>query len=115
MFIKLGIMICAVIVGGLIFANEINTFLPTTSASVADSLKEDVTNLGNNATDSVEQRLDESIDKVLVKSKNTATNQLSGVGEIIANEMAVVNDSIEQVFDTFYDTIINNELLANNF
>lgn len=115
MFIKLGILAAAVVLGGMIFANEIDMFLPATSASMADSLKEDVTNLSNNATDSVEQRLDESINKILVESQTTASNQLSNTGEIIANELAVVNDSIKQVFDTFYDTITNNEIFGNDF
>lgn len=112
MFIKLGIMIGAIIIGGLIFANEINTFLPATSASVADSLKEDVTNLSINATDSVEQRLDESINKILDESEKTASNQLNNTGEVIVNELAVVNDSMQQVFDTFYDTITNKEIFG---
>jgi len=62
MFIKLGIIAGIVILGGMIFSNEIDNLFPTTSASVFDSLKDDAANFGSKASDSVEQRIDESIE-----------------------------------------------------
>ena len=41
MFIKLGIIAGIVILGGMIFSNEIDNLFPTTSATVFDSLKND--------------------------------------------------------------------------
>ena len=64
MFIKLGIIAGILILGGMIFSNEIDTLFPSTSANVVSSLKEDVSNFGEKATDSVEKRIDDSIDKI---------------------------------------------------
>ncbi|MBT3328942.1 MAG: hypothetical protein HN384_03265, partial [Nitrosopumilus sp.] len=65
MFIKLGIIAGILILGGMIFSNEIDTLFPSTSTNVVNSLKEDVSNFGTKATDSVEKRIDESIDKIV--------------------------------------------------
>ena len=59
MFIKLGIIAGVLILGGMIFSNEIDSLFPSTSASVVDSLKEDVSNFGAKASDSVEKRIDD--------------------------------------------------------
>ncbi len=74
MFIKLGIIAGIVILGGIIFSTEIDNIFPSTSATVSDSLIDDVTNFGTKASDSVEQRIDESIDKIADKTSNTLTN-----------------------------------------
>ena len=58
MFIKLGIIAGIVILGGMVFSNEIDRFFPNTSANVIGSLQDDVMNLGSQATDSVEKRID---------------------------------------------------------
>ena len=79
MFIKLGIIGAILIVGGLIFSSEIHGLFPNTSNSVVESLKEDVGGIGTKATESVEKRLDVSIDKVVEK-----TNQQINSGIIDA-------------------------------
>lgn len=105
MFIKLGILAAALVVGGLIFANEIDMFLPTTSAALTDSLKTDAANFGNNATDAVEQRIDESISEIVSRTTSTISTQMTKMGEEISIELAVVQESTEQVMGTLYDTI----------
>ena len=57
MFIKLGIITGILILGGLIFSNEIDILFPSTSASIVESLKNDVSNFGSKASDSVEKRI----------------------------------------------------------
>ena len=51
----------------MVFSNEIDNLFPTTSATVFDSLKNDVSIFGSKASDSVEQRIDSSIDKIVEK------------------------------------------------
>jgi len=110
MFIKLGILAAGLVVGGLIFANEIDMFLPATSAALTDSLKVDVTNLGNNATVAVEKRMDESVREVLDETTSIASNQIRNMGEKISIELAEVRESTEQVMGTLYDTIMRIQL-----
>lgn len=107
MFIKLGIFAAALVVGGLIFANEVDMFLPTTSAALNDSIKTDVTNLGNNATIAVEQRMEESVGDVLNETTSIASNQIKNAAEKISIELAEARESTEQVMRTLYDTLSN--------
>ena len=64
MFIKLGIIAGIVILGAMIFTNEIDTFFPNSSHTLIDSLKKDVINFSAQASDFVEQRIDESVDTI---------------------------------------------------
>jgi len=104
MFIKLGIIVGIVILGGMIFSTEIGNIFPTTSASVFDSLIDDVTNFGTKASDSVEQRIDESIDKIVDKTSNSVTNEISEAKEssqkTINEEISNFNpiESIKNIF-----------------
>jgi len=96
MFIKLGIIVGIVILGGMIFSNEIDTLFPSTSATVLDSLKDDATNFGSKASDSVEQRIDESIDKITGKTSNAITNEISEAGDKIAGEISEVKEASQK-------------------
>ena len=88
MFKKLGIIAGIVILGGMIFSNELDNLFPTTSATVLDSLKDDAANFGSKASDSVEQRIDESIDKITDKTGNAISNEISEAGDKISNEIS---------------------------
>jgi len=96
MFIKLGIIIGIVILGGMIFSNEIDSFLPTTSATVVDSLKNDMNIFGTKALDSVEQRIDSSIDKIVDKTSESISNEISDVGDKVSNEISDVKESSQK-------------------
>ena len=110
MFIKLGILAAALVLGGLIFANEIDMFFPTTSAALTDSVKTDVTNISNNATDAVEERIDESFNEIVNGTTSTISDQMTKMGEEISIELGIVQESIEQVMGTLYDTITSIDL-----
>ena len=84
MFIKLAIIAGIVIIGLAIFSSEIETFFPSTSTTVIDSLKEDVSNIGTRATDTVTERIDESIDR----TGETITAEITGAGERISEEIS---------------------------
>ena len=99
MFIKLGIVAGILILGGMIFSNEIDTFFPSTSANVVNSLKEDVSNFGTKATDSVEKRIDESIDKIVDKTGDAITNEISETGDKISDKISDVKESSKQTIN----------------
>ncbi len=67
MLIKLGIIVGIVILGGMIFSTEIGNIFPTTSATVFDSLIDDVANFGSKASDSVDQRIDKFHLEILLR------------------------------------------------
>ncbi len=96
MFIKLGIIAGIIILGGMIFSTEIGNIFPTTSASLFDSLMDDVTNFGTNAVDSADQRIDESIDKIVDKTSNSLTNEISEAGNKISNEISEAKESSQK-------------------
>lgn len=96
MFIKLGIIVGIIILGGLIFSSEIDSLFPTTSASVFDSLKNDVTNFGVKASDSVDQRIGSSIDTIVDETNNSITNEISNVGNKVTSEISEVKESSQK-------------------
>ena len=96
MFIKLGIIVGIVILGGMIFSTEIGNIFPTTSATVFDFLMDDITGFGSKASDSVDQRLDESIDKIVDKTSNSITNEISEAGNKISNNISEAKESSQK-------------------
>ena len=99
MFIKLGIIVGIVILGGMIFSTEIGNIFPTTSATVFDSLIDDIANFGTKASDSVDQRIDESIDKIVDKTSNSITNEISEAGDKITNEISEAKESSQKTIN----------------
>lgn len=97
MFIKLGIIAGFVILGGMIFSNEIDELFPTTSATVFDSLKNDVNIFGSKASDSVEQRIDESIDDIVDKTTESISDEISNVGNKVTSELFEVKESSQKI------------------
>jgi len=96
MFIKLGIIAGIVILGGMVFSNEIDVLFPSTSTTVVNSLKDDVSNFGTIASESVEKRIDQSIDKIVDKTSNAITDEISDIGNDISNEISDVRQSSQQ-------------------
>ncbi|AFS83695.1 hypothetical protein [Candidatus Nitrosopumilus sediminis] len=97
MFIKLGIIAGLVILGGMIFSNEIDDLFPTTSATIFDSLKNDVNIFGSKASDSVEQRIDESIDNIVDKTTESISDEISNVGNKVTNELSEVKEYSQKI------------------
>ena len=96
MFIKLGIIVGIVILGGMIFSNEIDNLFPTTSATVLDSLKNDVSIFGSKASDSVEQRIDSSIDKIVDKTNESISDEISDAGNKISDKISETKESSQK-------------------
>ena len=101
MFIKLGIIAGIIVLGGMIFSNEIDTLFPSTSATVVDSIKDDVSNLSSKTVNSVEQRIDDSVDKITEKTTNAITNEINEVGEKIQDEISDVKESSQKAITNF--------------
>ena len=99
MFIKLGIIAGIIILGGMVFSNEIDNLFPTTSATVLDSLKNDVSIFGSKASNSVELRIDSSIDKIVDKTSESISNEISDVGDKISNEISKVKESSQKTIN----------------
>lgn len=99
MFIKLGIIAGIIILGGIIFSTEIDNLFPTTSATVLDSLKNDVTSFGSKASDSIEQRIDESINNVVDNTGNSITNEITEAGDKITDEIFDIKEASQKVIN----------------
>lgn len=97
MFIKLGIIAGIVVLGGMIFSNEIDSFFPTTSATITDSLTNDISNIGTKATNAVENRIDESIDRIVDKTSETISNEIHETGDKISNEVSDVKETSQNI------------------
>ncbi len=114
MFIKLGIIAGIIILGGMIFSNEIDTFFPTTAA-VIDSIKDNVSNIGSKASESVEKRIDESADKIVDKTTDSIKNEISEAGNKITNEISEVKDSSKKTISEEVSAFDPIESISNIF
>ena len=99
MFIKLGIIVGIVILGGMIFSNEIDNIFPTTSATVLDSLKNDASNFSSKALDSVEERIDDSFDKIIDKTNDSIANEISDAGDKVSSKISEAKESSQKVIN----------------
>ena len=97
MFIKLGIIAGIIVLGGMIFSNEIDSLFPTTSATITNSITNDVSKIGTKATNAVENRIDESIDKIVDKTSKTITNEIHETGDKISNEVSDVKETSQNI------------------
>ena len=115
MFIKLGIIAGIIILGGMIFSNEIGTIFPSTSATVVDSIKSDVSNFGTKASDSVEKRIDQSIDKIVDNTSNTITEEIHEAGDKISNEIIETKESSQKIITEEISNLNPIESIKNIF
>lgn len=115
MLIKLVIIAGVVIFGVMLFSSEIQTFLPSTSSAVVDSFKTDVANLTLQASDSVEQRLDTTVDTVKNTTDNILSEQLNSAEILIADGITDVTDSTHSVIDDGLSNIPPLESLTSIF
>jgi hypothetical protein len=115
MLIKLGIIAGIVILGGMIFSTEIGNIFPTTSATVFDSFMDDVTNFGTTASDSVDQRIDESLDKIVDKTSNSITNEISEAGNKITNDISKAKESSQKTINEEISNFNPIESITNIF
>ena len=89
MLIKLGIITGIVILGGMIFYNEIDSIFPSTTAVINDALSDDINSLGTRASDSVQERLDESIGV----AGNAITEGIGSTDQQVSGQLHEVGES----------------------
>jgi len=99
MFIKLGIIAGIVLLGGMVFSNEIDNLFATTSAIVFDSVKNDVSIFGSKSCDSVEQRIDSSIDNIVDTPSESLSNEISDAGAKISDEMSASKELSQKTIE----------------
>ena len=97
MLIKLGIIAAVLILGGMIFSTEITTLFPSTSALLADSLKDDINVLNEKVTNSAENRLDTSIDKTIQSVSDSVYQGITKTGDNITTEIIESSESSKEI------------------
>ena len=119
MLIKLGIIAAVLILGGMIFSTEITTLFPSTSALLADSLKDDINSLNEKVTNSAENRLDTSIDKTIQSVSDSVYQGITETGDkLVENVNEKISEGITETGDNIKTQIVESsesskEILVN--
>ena len=98
MLIKLAIVAGVAVLGGIVFANELGMLFPHTSATVGDSLRDDVASLGSKAANSVEQRIDGSVEEITEKT-SIIKDEVSQVGEKIQDRISDARQTSQEAVE----------------
>ena len=119
MWIKLGIITVVLILGGMVFSTEITTLFPSTSALLADSLKDDINALNEKVTNSAENRLDTSIDKTIQSVSDSVYQGITETGDkLVENVNEKISEGITETGDNIKTQIVESsesskEILVN--
>ena len=119
MLIKLGIIAAVLILGGMMFSTEITTLFPSTSALLADSLKDDINALNEKVTNSAENRLDTSIDKTIQSVSDSIYQGIAETGDkLVENVNEKISEGITETGDNIKTQIVESsesskEILVN--
>jgi len=101
MLIKLSIIVGIVVFGSIIFSDELLSIYSNSSEKTFNSFKDDFSNFSLIASDSVEKKIDSSIDKIVDKTSNSITNKISDeintAGDKISNEILDAKESSQQI------------------
>ena len=107
MLIKLGIIAAVLILGGMMFSTEITTLFPSTSALLADSLKDDINTLNEKVTNSAENRLDTSIDKTIQSVSDSIYQGITETGDkLVENVNEKISEGITETGDNIKTQIV---------
>jgi len=114
MLIKLSIIVGIVVFGSIIFSDELLSIYSNSSEKTFNSFKDDFSNFSLIASDSVEKKIDSSIDKIVDKTSNSITNKISDeintAGDKISNEILDAKESSQQIIT---DKISNFSLIES--
>ena len=107
MLIKLGIIAVVLILGGMMFSTEITALFPSTSALLADSLKDDINALNEKVTNSAENRLDTSIDKTIQSVSDSVYQGITETGDkLVENVNEKISEGITETGDNIKTQIV---------
>ena len=119
MLIKLGIIAAVLILGGMVFSTEITTLFPSTSALLADSLKDDINVLNEKITNSAENRVDTSIDKTIQSVSDSVYEGITETGDkLVENVNKKISEGITETGNNVKTQIVESsesskEILVN--
>jgi len=119
MLIKLGIIAAVLILGGMMFSTEITTLFPSTSALLADSLKDDINALNEKVTNSADNHLDTSIDKTIQSVSDSVYEGITETGnKLVENVNEKISEGITETGDNVKTQIVESsesskEILVN--
>ena len=119
MLIKLGIIAAVLILGGMVFSTEITTLFPSTSALLADSLKDDINAFNEKVTNSAENRLDTSIDKTIQSVSDSVYQGITETGDkLVENVNEKISEGITETGNNIKTQIVESsesskEILVN--
>ena len=119
MLIKLGIIAVVLILGGMMFSTEITALFPSTSALLADSLKDDINALNEKVTNSAENRLDTSIDKTIQSVSDSVYQGITETGDkLVENVNEKISEGITETGNNIKTQIVESsesskEILVN--
>jgi hypothetical protein len=106
MLIKLGIIAAVLILGGMMFSTEITTLFPSTSALLADSLKDDINAINEKMTNSAENRLDTSIDKTIQSVSDSVYEGITETGDkLVENVNKKISEGITETGDKLVENV----------
>ena len=119
MLIKLGIIVAVFVLCGMMFSTEITALFPSTSALLADSLKDDINALNEKVTNSAENRLDTSIDKTIQSVSDSVYQGITETGDkLVENVNEKISEGITETGDNIKTQIVESsesskEILVN--
>ena len=119
MLIKLGIIASVLVLGGMMFSTEITSLFPSTSALLADSLKNDIDALNSKVTNSAENRLDSSIDQTIQGVSDSVYQGITETGDkLVENVNEKISEGITETGDNIKTQIVESsdsskEILVN--
>ena len=119
MLIKLGIIAAVLVLGGMMFSTEITSLFPSTSALLADSLKNDIDALNSKVTNSAENRLDSSIDQTIQGVSDSVYQGITETGDkLVENVNEKISEGITETGDNIKTQIVESsdsskEILVN--
>ena len=114
MMIKLGIIVCVLILVGLVFYNDIGNLFPSTTLVINEALTDDITNLGDRASDSLQEGFDESIGAagdIITDGINNASQHTS---EQLHQAGETSKDTVTDVLSNINPVPIIEDLVNNN-
>ena len=119
MLIKLGIIAAVLILGGMVFSTEITALFPSTSALLADSLRDDINTLNEKVTNSGENRLDISIDNTIQSVSDSVYEGITETGDkLVENVNEKISEGITETGDNIKTQFVESsesskEILVN--
>ena len=102
MFLKLGVIIGIMVIGGMVFSSEISALFPNTSTTGMNSLKDDVQNLSSKTIDSSEKTIEDSLNKIAEKTNDKISEEIDKAEKQINNEISKTKESTKSVIDEIF-------------